>query len=348
MRTNYFAVILSLVLFATACGPGNGDGGGNDRPFAGGTLVTAGSTFVQTRDLATASGWDDLLKYNLGNALPAVHDRSMTLYMAHFDSGPDDFHVDSHDLDTFDRDGQLAFTWPDTGLAHRVRGLAVSPDGGHVAGVLSHVADTFLEVLALESAGPESLLQGFEGVTGADLVWLDDTVLAFAMDLGHVSHPDAAALGGGIVAIDLAGLMAGGPEGEVPMGIVVGFSQEEWSDGSAGTTVNIDRVVHSLAVSPDGDQLAYTYRDDVWLKDLREPTSAPRQLTTGPFPHTGAAFSPDGTSLALVEYVESRTSSVHLIPIGVTEPLLLDSDRPEGRRYYLDGVVARRILAWLP
>ncbi len=340
MRTNYFAAILTLVLLATACGAGSGDGGGNGDPTSGGTLVTGGSRFVQTRDLSAGGGWETLLEYNLGNGLPAVHSESSTLYMARFTMA-DPFRVEVHDLDPFDPGFHRSFVWPETALADEVLGMAVSPVG-HVAGVLEDVGGTYLQVLRAGAEEGTPLLTGFDDVTGKDLVWRNDTTLLFPMDLGHVTEPEVDGLGGAIVAIDLTNLLDGGPEGEVPLSIVVGFDADAWNgvDGVHG--------VRDLALAPEGDQLAFTFGGDVWLQDLRDPTADPRQLTTGPFPHIGAAFSPDGTGLALVEYVESRTSSVHLIPVTLSEPVLLDSDRPEGRRHYLDGVVAGRILAWLP
>jgi len=337
MRFHCLAAALMMVMLATACSAGTSEDTGDDGA-PGGTLVAAGSRWVQTRDLSREGGWTQQLEYAVRYALPSAHPQSMTMYMARFTMA-DPFHVDVHDLSTFDIVEPRLIEWPDTSLAHEMYGLAVSPDESHVAGVLSTVGGNYLEILALEAEGPRALLTGFRDVTGTDVVWQDDTTLLFSMDLTAVDDPAVGDISGAIVAIDLSELMAGGPEGQVETSILVGFGADDWS-GVAD--------VHSLALSPDRSRLAYTSSGDIWVKDFGEPGSGPRQVTTGPFPHRGAAFSPDGSTLAFVEYVAEYESSVFLIPVNASEPLLIDSDRPEGRNYRLDGVAASTILAWLP
>src|SRR5690606_35223545 len=99
MRSQFFVLMLTVALLATACGAGNG-GNENQAGLPGGTLVTAGSRWVQTRDLRAASGWTAQLEYQERFALPTVHLESMKLYMARFRMA-DPFYVDVHDLQDF-------------------------------------------------------------------------------------------------------------------------------------------------------------------------------------------------------------------------------------------------------
>ena len=94
MRFHYLAAALTMVMLATACGAGTDDGG-NDDQAPDGTLVAAGSRWVQTRNLSAGSGWAGQLEYSLGNALPTVHLDSMTMYMARCTT-LDSFYADAH------------------------------------------------------------------------------------------------------------------------------------------------------------------------------------------------------------------------------------------------------------
>ncbi|NLE39037.1 MAG: hypothetical protein GX621_13520, partial [Pirellulaceae bacterium] len=64
------------------------------------------------------------------------------------------------------------------------------------------------------------------------------------------------------------------------------------------------RLATAPALSPDGSQLAFSWRGDLWL--VSSEGGAAERLTTHPARDTRPVFSPDGNRLA---FVSDRTGS---------------------------------------
>jgi|GEM_PF-2738482 len=344
MRIQHIMAVLIVAMLSGACSSGSGNGDNGDGSGAGdggahtGSLVVGGSRFVQTLDLTADTGWTRLLEYTIGNALPAVHVPASELFMGRFTLA-DPFHIDVHALLPFSRTAVRQTDWPGTELTVRMRGLAVSPGGQYIAAVMSDTVGTRqIEVLTDAAAGSEVVITVFRGVTGDDLVWLDDHTIAFSMDLTGVNAPGVEHLAGAVVAADLSVPLAGGPLEGIRIDVLVGFEANEWS--------GVDDV-HSLAVTHDLQRLAYTYRGNIWLYDPNAATD-PEQVTTGPHPHWGAAFSPDGSRLAFIEKWREYESHLFIVPLPTGDPHLINSAAPDGDRYHRGAVTADKVLAWLP
>lgn len=109
-----------------------------DRDALGGTLVATGAGLLLTQDLAgdpgrqggQGGGWQERMTLPAGYAVASVHAAGQELYVAELDSlSP--MSVNVYDLETFGH--RRSVVWPGTEDLWRVRGLAVAPDGRHLA-----------------------------------------------------------------------------------------------------------------------------------------------------------------------------------------------------------------------
>lgn len=102
-------------------------------------------------------------------------------------------------------------------------------------------------------------------------------------------------------------------------------------------------LIGSVAISPDGSNVAYTRRE---VRDGKDLTSIwlvpfaggrPRRLTHHPATDSAPAFSPDGRTLAFLSDRHEETTQLHVLPLDGGEPQRLTS--------FKRGVTE---LAWLP
>ncbi len=335
-------LLVGVALVAAACGPAGAGGGGGDRPGGSlrGTLIVEGSGKVHTLELGESPTWTERIDYRdeAGDALSAVDERSNRFHTARFTSA-DTFYVESFDLASFETLGE-SFEWPETSNREEMRGLAFSPDGRYAAAVMTFVGSPLLSVVDVSTNPPVELLSEFAGSIGDDLVWLDDSHVAFVLDVSDQDVEPVAEMDGAIVSLNVPETVR---TGQLDLNVHVGFSGESWTR---------PENVRGLALSPDGHQLAFSFSDGsspaVMLKDLTESGFQFHQLTAGPISHVGPAFSPDGTMVAFVEGVQGYEASVFAVPNHRDQPIVIENAGPVRERHLVSRGLAYRVLAWLP
>jgi dipeptidyl aminopeptidase/acylaminoacyl peptidase len=85
-----------------------------------------------------------------------------------------------------------------------------------------------------------------------------------------------------------------------PAGLPKGAQQQLWIVSAAGGEPRLLGEGRTPAVSPDGKQLAYTQKGQVWTTRLDDPKARPQQLLQTRGSAEGLLWSPDGTRLAFV------------------------------------------------
>jgi dipeptidyl aminopeptidase/acylaminoacyl peptidase len=85
-----------------------------------------------------------------------------------------------------------------------------------------------------------------------------------------------------------------------PAGFPKGAQQRLWVVSAEGGEPRMLGEGHSPAVSPDGKQVAYTLKGQVWLVRLDDPKAKPEQLLQTRGTAEDLRWSPDGTHLAFV------------------------------------------------
>lgn len=323
-------ILLAGSLWVGGC---SGDAAGGERDgipdgSVAGTLVASGVGAVRTLDLSGDGGWQERFEIAGPYAVAAVHLPGHELYVAELDAQNPMF-VNVYDLDGFGRD--RSFVWPDTEDLWRVEGLAVAPDGRHVAAQLEGIGEASLQVLDMETEAVVADLP-METVEGA-LAWTEDLELVFATVGPEEDVQEYAA----IVAVPLGSLTEADGGLETP--VLQGFNQAEW--GGVG--------VEEIAISQDGSQIAYVLDGDIWVTG-RDPDAEPRQLTTGPTGLTGPAFSPDGSQIVFVGKRYDTPFDTLVLPNDDSGPHHVDIHNPDDSpALVLDTEnLARRVLVWLP
>ncbi len=103
-------------------------------------------------------------------------------------------------------------------------------------------------------------------------------------------------------------------------------------------------------LSPDGSQLAFTWRGDIWL--VRSAGGAARQLTSSPDNDASPKFSPDGKRIAFVSNRADGSNLVFTVPVSGGQPkqLTFHTDGYDLQQWTPDGqsllVAASRDLEW--
>lgn len=326
----YWTGLVVVVLLLVACGAGAGSGAGRPdegmpNPFAG-RLVAEGSSKILTVELSSNSRWTERLDSSVYE-VSTVNQHSNKLLAASVSYGSP-LIIRSYDLSNFALVG--TFVWPGTDERDvgRIHGLAVSPDGTHLAAVLSGIGDAFLEIVERDTR--EVKFRGHLDMAGNDLQWLNDDLLAVS---AHVNDPSGR-VAGGIVVASLSELSSGSDT--VNLGLLVGFSADEWAGSKP----------FDFAFSNDFTQLVYAYNSDIWVKDLTDD-SAPQQLTTGPTGLVGPVFSPDGSHIALVEYQRYTLRHTFVIPNHRTDPLFIDGLSAQTEAFLLQSAtLVDTMLLW--
>lgn len=322
-----------LLLLLVACGSGATDGqpgppaGGGPGPFSG-TMIGAGASVVLSNDLSSNGGWTQRLDSSVYETL-AVHPQQNELLAGSVSFGSP-LIVRSYSLANYSLTD--TFVWPntDTRDVGRINGLAVSPDGVHLAAVLEGIGDPFLEIVERETK--QTMFMGYLGMTGSDLLWLSDDLLVIS---AHINDP-AGEVAGGIVSVSLAELASGSET--VSLNLLVGFGPDEWAGAKP----------FDFTFSHDGTQIAYAYNSDIWVKSLTD-NSPPHQLTTGPTGLVGPAFSPDGNFIALVEYQRYTLRHTFIIPNHQEDPLFIDGTSAGTEAVLLEAAtLVDEILLWGP
>jgi dipeptidyl aminopeptidase/acylaminoacyl peptidase len=85
-----------------------------------------------------------------------------------------------------------------------------------------------------------------------------------------------------------------------PAGFPKGAQQQLWVVSAEGGEPRLLGEGQAPAVSPDGKQLAYTLKGQIWLLHLDDPKGKPEQLLQTRGSAKGLRWSPDGTRLAFV------------------------------------------------
>jgi len=85
-----------------------------------------------------------------------------------------------------------------------------------------------------------------------------------------------------------------------PAGFPKGAKEELWVVSAEGGEPRLLGEGNAPAVSPDGKQLAYTLKGQVWLLHLDDPQAKPEQLLQTRGTAKGLRWAPDGTRLAFV------------------------------------------------
>jgi dipeptidyl aminopeptidase/acylaminoacyl peptidase len=85
-----------------------------------------------------------------------------------------------------------------------------------------------------------------------------------------------------------------------PSGFPKGAQQQLWIVSTAGGEPRLLGEGRAPAVSPDGKQLAYTFKGQIWAIRLDDPKAKPQQLLQTRGSAGGLLWSPDGTRLAFV------------------------------------------------
>lgn len=318
-------ILLVGILILGGCGSGtNGETqppGNPEPPPAGanpfsGRLVAEGTAKIHTRNLGASGEWAVRLDSSVYEVV-AVNQAGNVLLIAGATFGSP-LTVRTYNLSNFALSD--TFVWPDSAERDygRVHGLAVSPDGKHLAAVISGVGDAFLEIVNRETK--EVRFTGFLGMAGNDMHWLTDDLLVMS---AHTPDP-ANNLAGAIVAVSLEELASGSET--VNMSLLVRFNDDEWAVSTPT----------DFTFSHDGSQIAYAYNSDIWVRDLSDD-SAPHQLTTGPTGLVGPVFSPDGNYLALVEYQRYSLRHTFVIPNHRSDPVFIDGISTETDAYLLEA-----------
>lgn len=326
--------LLTVIFVTVACGSAGGDAGGGGTVEPRGELLTDGSGGIQTLSLTASPEWQQHFEYvNAQDRFAAANPATGLLHVAITPStGP--FRVETYNLDSLEKSGP-DFTWPDTELSDYFRGLAFSPDGTYAAAIIRRGGQDELSVISVDNPGSEFLSQRhFRGNIGPALAWISDTELAFSLD---VRDQAGLTFDGAIVPLDVVA------ESENPGSLILDplatFTDPDWQ---------LDRVP-DMTVSPDASLLAFTFGhgDDrnLYVLDLTEDSSTPRQLTMGGYPHVGAAFSPDGRSIAFIENTSGYQAGVFTVTVDGPAPLDFD-DPPVIDRHLMTRGLAHRILAW--
>lgn len=332
MRMRGAAVVILGVIMLAACG-GAAGGGGTEPPPAGGggnpysgRLVAHGTSKIHDLDLSGNGRWTERLSGS-NYEVTALRRAANELHIGGTSYG-DPVTVASYDLDRF---ALLdTFVWPESsGFGYgRITGLAVSPDGAHLAAVFNGGSEPFLEVINRDSGAV--IYSGHPGQAGTDMTWLTDELLVFAAEFSNPT-PE---LAGGIVAVSLEDFAAA--SGTINMGVVVGFSADQWA---------VSRPA-DFAVSHDNSQLVYAWNKDLWVNDLAGAPS--HQLTTGPTSLAGAVFSPDNRHIAFVEYQSVGLRDTFVLPNHREAPYFVSSsNRPDTAAFLLEAsTLVEEILLW--
>lgn len=326
------ALVLSGILVVTGCGAGGSDSPlpGNppptgDSPFSG-RLIAEGTAQVHTMNLSMAGDWTVRLGSSVYEVI-TVHRPGNELLVANASFGSP-LTVASYDLSNFALSG--TFVWPDSEDRDygRVHGVALSPDGKHLAAVISGVGDPFLEIV--DRGTKEVRFSGRLGMAGNQLHWLSDDLLALV-----ANTPDPANnLAGAIVTVSLAQLASG--SSEINMNLLVKFTPDEWAVDVPG----------DFTFSHDLSQIAYAWSSDIWVKNLGDD-SAPHQLTSGPTGLVGPVFSPDGRYLALVEFQRYSLRHTFVIPNHRSDPFFIDGLSTDTEAYLLEAsTLVDTMLLW--
>jgi dipeptidyl aminopeptidase/acylaminoacyl peptidase len=85
-----------------------------------------------------------------------------------------------------------------------------------------------------------------------------------------------------------------------PAGFLKGAQQRLWVVGAEGGEPRMLGEGHSPAVSPDGKQVAYTLKGQLWLVRLDDPKAKPEQLLQTRGAVENLRWSPDGTRVSFV------------------------------------------------
>ena len=85
-----------------------------------------------------------------------------------------------------------------------------------------------------------------------------------------------------------------------PAAFPKGAQQQLWVVSAEGGEPRLLGEGQAPAVSPDGKQLAYTLKGQIWLLPLDDPKGKPEQLLQARGSAKGLRWSPDGTRLAFV------------------------------------------------
>ncbi len=323
-----------LVLLLAACGSGTTDGqpdpggppvGGRPNPFSG-TMVAAGSSQVLTIDLSADGQWIERLDSSVYETLAVQPERNELLAASVSFGSP--LIVRSYSLANYSLTD--TFVWPDSDTRDvgRVNGLAVSPNGTHLAAVLEGLGEPFLEIVERDT----KLIRftGYLGMTGSDLLWLSDDLLVLST---HIDDP-AGEVAGGIVTVSLTELASGSET--VTLNLLVGFGTDEWAAAKP----------FDFTFSHDRTQIAYAWNSDIWVKSLTD-NSPPHQLTTGPSGLVGPAFSPDGNAIALVEYQRYTLRDTFIIPNHRHDPLFIDGTSAGTQAFLLEAAtLVNEIMLW--
>jgi hypothetical protein len=328
------ALAVGTLLLLAACGSTNpGDPGGPDGPPGGnpfdGRLIARGTGYMHTMNLSTNGEWIEQIKLATGYDVPALHLADNELYVANLNMAEPMF-IDVYDLSTFGT--KRSFTWPNTLDLHRVHRFAVAPGGRYLASVLSGFGDPFLEILDTQTN--EFVYSGLEDVVHSNLVWTKDLELLFTMEFGAQATEEVFA---GVVAVPLEEFQERGDTLELK--VLEVFNQADWGLGG----------VYDLALSADETQLAYVRNGDIWVKDLTTTASA-KQLTTGPTPIAGPAFSPDSSLIVFVGVRPYGLNDTLVLPNDGTGPYVVNAnDRSVTQAYVLDERnLVDVVMVWLP
>ncbi len=335
MKTPGLAALLLGMFVLVGCGasggessgpPGGGGGGGHNNPFTG-RIIAEGTSYIHDMNLTANGSWTSRLTAGTAWESIALHLPANELQVIGTSYGSP-VTVEAYDLDTFGT--KSTFLWTDSeALAYGgVEGLAVSPDGEHLAAIFSG-QDPFLEIINRNTH--EVVYQGNPGIEGSDMIWVTDNQLVFAAEFDDPNVSFA----GGIVAVSLDELAGDSPV--INMGVIVGFEPNEWAVAQP----------FDFAFSHDGSQLVYSWNGDLWVNELvGEPS---HQLTTGPSSLVGPAFSPDGKHIAFVEHKSFSLRDTFVIPNHREEPYFVDgTNLPDTQAFLLqESTLVDTMLVWL-
>lgn len=338
LRRRALALTLGVVLWTAGCSDGtpeeesvrtsDGVPVQGDEHTLDGTLVVAGAGLLFTKDLGGQGGWQERMTLPAGYAAASVHRAGQELYVAELDALNPMF-VSVYDLATFGH--KHSFVWPGTEDLWRVRGLAVAPDGRHLAARVEGAGEASLQILDLVT---EQVVFASPVGVASNMVWTPELELVFAAVNPAGGEQDHA----GIAAVPLSTFLSA--DGQLKTPLLQTFDQAQWGG----------RGVQEVALSLDGTQLVYVLRGDIWLAS-RVPGSAATQLTAGPTRPRGPAFSPDASQVIFVDESPYALNHTLVLPADDSGPHHVDVDAgaisPAVVVLDHDNLV-EEVLGWLP